>query len=49
LEVPETLITTYNKSIPFRQEMQGTANIVTEDQRILERVFDKILSILRNE
>ncbi len=49
LEVPATLITTYNKSIPFRQEMQGTANIITEDRRILERVFDKIWSILRNE
>jgi len=49
LEVPETLITTYNKTIPFRQEMQGTANIITEDRRILERVFDKILSILKNE
>jgi multidrug resistance efflux pump len=49
LEVPGTLVTTYEKSIPFRQEMQGTANIITEDRRILERVFDKILSILRNE
>ncbi len=49
LEVPETLITSYSKTIPFRQEMQGTANIITEDRRILERVFDKIISILRNE
>ena len=48
LEVP-ALTTSYEKPIPFRQEMQGTANIITEDRRILERVFDKILSILRNE
>lgn len=49
LEVAGILITNYEKSIPFRQEMQGTANIITEDRRILERVFDKILSTLRNE
>ena len=49
LEVAGTLVTNYEKSIPFRQEMQGTANIITEDRRILERVFDKILSTLRNE
>ena len=49
LEVPAILVTTYNKTIPFRQEMQGTANIITENRRILERVFDKILSILINE
>ena len=49
LEMPATLITTYQKEIPFRQEMQGTANIITEDRRILERVFDKILSAFKNE
>ncbi len=49
LEVPRTLKTTYNKTIPFRQEMQGTANIITEDRRILERIFDKILSLIKNK
>jgi HlyD family secretion protein len=49
LEIPATLITTYQKEISFRQEMQGTANIITEDRRILERVFDKILSAFKNE
>ena len=49
LEVPGTLVTTYNKTIPFRQEMQGTANIITEDRRILERIFDRIWSMLNNQ
>lgn len=49
LEVPATLITNFDKSIPFRQEMQGTANIITENRRILERVFDKIWSVFQNE
>ena len=48
LDVPDELKTVYNKIIPFRQEMGGIANIITEDRRILERIFDKILSILKN-
>ena len=49
LSVPQPLKTTYFKTIPFQQEMQGTANIITKDRRILERVFDQVLSIIRNE
>jgi len=49
IELPETLSTTYGRRIDFRQEMQGTGNIITEDRRILTRVFDKIWSILKNK
>jgi len=49
LDIPQPLTTTYDRTIPFQQEMSGTANIITEDRRILERVFDRILSILNNE
>lgn len=48
VDLPDNLITTYGKTIPFRQEMQGIANIITEDRRVLERVFDRISSILKN-
>ena len=48
LELKEGLKTTYDRSIPFRQEMQGTANIITENRRIVERIFDKLLNILKN-
>jgi HlyD family secretion protein len=48
IELPDSLITTYDKVIPFRQEMRGTANIITEDRRILERIFDRVNSILKN-
>ncbi|MEO0775829.1 MAG: HlyD family efflux transporter periplasmic adaptor subunit [Bacteroidota bacterium] len=48
LELPQPLVTTYDKAIPFRQEMQGVAMIVTEDRRISDRIFDKILSALKN-
>jgi len=48
INVPDTLQTTYNFEIPFRQEMQGTAHIITEDRRVISRVFDRIWSILKN-
>lgn len=46
--LPDSLVTTYDKRIPFRQKMKGTANIITEDRRVLERIFDKLKSILKN-
>ena len=39
VELPQDLKTTYGKKIAFRQEMKGTANIVTEDLRLIERFF----------
>lgn len=37
--IPKDLKTSYNKHIEFKQEMQGTADIITEDLRLLERFF----------
>jgi len=48
LKMPDSLITTYGKPIPFQQEMGGTGNIITKDRRILERVFDKFLNLSKN-
>lgn len=48
LKMPDSLITTYGRLIPFQQEMAGTGNIITKDRRILERIFDKFLNITRN-
>ncbi|GAA4278463.1 HlyD family secretion protein [Aquimarina mytili] len=39
VELPKKLITTYNKEIPFKQEMRGVVEIVTEDLRLMERFF----------
>jgi len=39
VEFPSGLTTTYRKQIEFKQGMQGTAEIVTEDLRLLQRVF----------
>lgn len=48
IALPDSLVTTYGKHIPFRQEMQGEAQIVTEDRRVLKRIFDRVNSILKN-
>lgn len=37
--LPNGLTTSYNKHLEFQQEMSGTANIVTEDLRLIERFF----------
>jgi hypothetical protein len=42
------LITTYNKELEFKQEMQGIAEIITEDLRLIERVFYQFKEIFKN-
>ncbi len=36
------LISSYGKAVPFKQEMTGEASIVTEDMRLIGRVFNEI-------
>jgi multidrug resistance efflux pump len=48
LNFTHELMTTYKKSIPFRQEMQGTARIITEDRTVASRMFDRIVSLFKN-
>lgn len=43
--LPDKLITTYGIEIEFKQEMQGVAEIITEDLRLLERVFYQFTKI----
>jgi len=44
VNMPQSMKTTYDRTIPFRQEMQGTANIITEERRVIVRIFDKVWS-----
>ena len=48
VEFPDGLNTTYNKVLDYKPEMQGLAEIVTEDLRLLERIFNQLRSILNN-
>jgi multidrug resistance efflux pump len=44
----DSLRTTYGKHIVFKQEIQGFANIITEDRRMIARIFDKFRDLIRN-
>jgi multidrug resistance efflux pump len=48
ISVNDSLVTTYNKKLTLNQEMQGAANITTEDRRVIERLFDRIRDLLKN-
>ncbi|PJJ52925.1 HlyD family secretion protein [Hymenobacter chitinivorans] len=39
VRLPTELITTYHKPIAFKQQLQGRAEIITEDLSLLQRVF----------
>ena len=43
----QKLITNYKKELPFNQEMQGVAEIITKDRRLIERLIDPLVSIFR--
>ncbi len=47
VELPKELITTYGKTIEFKHEMKGIAEIVTEDLRLIERFFYQLKNILK--
>lgn len=48
VSLPEKLITSYNKEIDFRYEMRGSAEIITDDLRLLERFFYKLKDLFKN-
>lgn len=48
LSLPNGLTSSYNKELSFDREMQGTAEIITKDLRILERVFNQFRSLMDN-
>jgi HlyD family secretion protein len=46
VEFPEGLHTTYGKTLAFAQEMQGSAEIITENKRLLTRLFNPLRALL---
>ena len=46
-ELPKDLITSYKKTIEFKQEMRGSAEIITEDLRLMDRFFYQIKDIFK--
>lgn len=48
VNLPKGLETSYKKNIIFQQEMQGTADIITEDLRLIERLLYQFKSIFKS-
>lgn len=48
IDIPDVLISNYGKHLKFSQEMTGTAEIITDDIRLLERFLQPLKSILKN-
>jgi multidrug resistance efflux pump len=47
VSLPKVLETSYKKKITFQQEMSGTADIVTEDLRLIERLLYQFRDIFK--
>ncbi|MDR1583215.1 MAG: HlyD family secretion protein [Prevotellaceae bacterium] len=45
IALPNGLMTTYRKELKFSQEMQAVADIITDDMRLIERLFMPIKKI----
>lgn len=41
------LVTNYKKELPFNYEMQGNAEIITKDRRLIERLVEPLVSVFR--
>ncbi|AEW86716.1 HlyD family efflux transporter periplasmic adaptor subunit [Flavobacterium columnare] len=46
--LPQGMQTSYQKQIPFQQEMRGSAEIITEDLRLIERILYQFREIFKS-
>ena len=47
IRFPQGLTTNYNKKLPITRQMEGSAEIITEDIRLIERFFNPIKRLLK--
>jgi multidrug resistance efflux pump len=47
IKLMNNLLTNYKKELPFNQEMQGIAEIITKDRRLIERLVEPLVSVFR--
>jgi len=46
VELPDELLTFHNIELEFTQNMPGTAEIITDDMRLIQRLFDPFRFII---
>lgn len=42
IRLPDELTTNYGKKLDFKYEIKGTADIIVNDRRLIERLFDNL-------
>ncbi len=47
VDLVNDMITNYNKELLFSQEMQGNAEIITKDRRMIQRLIEPLVSRYR--
>ncbi len=45
---PQGLISSYGQVFPMLQQMDGTAEIITQNKRLIERLVDPVISLFKN-
>ncbi len=45
---PEGMMTTYKRELPMIQQMDGTAEVITDDMRLIERFIQPVVSLFKN-
>ncbi|HAQ17655.1 MAG TPA: hypothetical protein DCR40_00285 [Prolixibacteraceae bacterium] len=48
VQLPQDLMTNFNIPIKFSQEMKGSAEIITEDLRLIQRFINPVKSLLKH-
>ena len=49
IKITKGLITNYNRTLPFSQEMTGSAEIITEDMRLMERLIGPVYALVKEK
>lgn len=49
ISLPQDLVTNYGIKLAFNQELQGNAEIVTDELRLIERLFNPIKSLFKEK
>lgn len=48
VQMPQDMKTNYDIPLKFSQEMKGSAEIITEDLRLIQRIFNPVKSLLKH-
>jgi HlyD family secretion protein len=48
VNMPQDMKTNYDVPLKFSQEMKGSAEIITEDLRLIQRFFNPVKSLLKH-